>query len=47
MKYLFKTIPTSLPPKKIDDYKKKYQTTTKEVFGKLYTENINSMLPPI
>ena len=47
MRELFKTIPTSLPPKNLYDYKTKYQTTFKVVVGKWYIYKINVKLPPI
>ena len=46
MSELFKTIPTLLPPKKLYDYKAKYQTDIKAIGGKCYVDKIISNLPP-
>ena len=47
MSELFKTIPKSLPPKSLNYYKSKYQTTIEAVGGGCFLDKINSKLPPI
>ena len=43
---VIKKIPTSLPQKKLDDYKTKYQKTINAVLGKWYIDNMNTNMPP-
>ena len=47
MEELFKNFPLSLPTRKNDDYKQKYNMTIDAVGGDQFPDNNNAKLPPI